>query len=217
MIIAVINQKGGVGKTTCAVNLASHFALAGQRVLLVDADLQASATRVSKARDIPPLFPVINRAMASMHKELPALAKKYDVTIIDGSPRVSDHAASVIMASDLVLMPVTPSALDIWATADTCELINKIRSNVKPSLQAAFVINQRKANTRVGRDIRDAVAQFEGVTLLKPMLHDRVIYAEAIGIGQGVMEVAPDGPAAKEVAALAACLMMFKTEKVEAA
>ena len=96
MIIGVLNQKGGVGKTTVATNLAAVCAKAGNRVLLVDADPQGSSMAWSSAREGEPLFPVISMAKPTLHKDLPELASDYDVVIIDGAPRVNDLGRAAI-------------------------------------------------------------------------------------------------------------------------
>src|SRR2546423_7253905 len=127
MIIGVLTQKGGVGKTTIAINPAAAFAGAGKRVLLVDADPQASALAWSAARVSPPLFPVVGMAKPTLHRDLPELARDYDVVIIDGAPRANELARAAILASDLIVIPVQPSPYDVWATADTVQLINEAK------------------------------------------------------------------------------------------
>ena len=115
MKIGLLNQKGGVGKTTLAVHIADAMARKKKRVLLVDADPQGSALDWAASRDGDPLFPVAGLPKPSIHKELPSLAEGYDRVIIDGPPRVYDVARAAIMASDLVLIPVQPSPYDVWA------------------------------------------------------------------------------------------------------
>jgi chromosome partitioning protein len=107
MIIGVLNQKGGVGKTTLSVNIAAALALSGKRTLLIDADPQGSALDWQSIRQGDTLFPVVGMAKPTLHKDVPELTSGYDHAIIDGPPRVNELARSAIMASDLV--PVQPS------------------------------------------------------------------------------------------------------------
>ena len=212
MIIGVLNQKGGVGKTTIAINLAATFAKSGLRVLLVDADPQGRALQWSAARDAEPLFPVVGMAKPSLHRDLPDIAKDYQVVIIDGAPRVNELGRAAILASDLVLIPVQPSPYDIWAAADTVSLIQEAQQ-FKSALKCAFVINRKIANTAIGRDVGEALAQFENVPVLKATLHQRVIYAESAGQGLAVIEAEPNSEAAREIAALSKDLTSTNEKK----
>ncbi|TBG08449.1 cobyrinic acid a,c-diamide synthase [Rhizobium leguminosarum] len=206
MIIGVLSQKGGVGKTTIAVNLAATFAKSGLRVLLVDADPQGSALQWSAARDAEPLFSVVGMAKATLHRELPDIAKDYQVVVIDGAPRVNELGRAAILASDVVLIPVQPSPYDIWAAAETVRLIQEAQQ-FKENLKGVFVINRKIANTAIGRDVAEALAQFDTIPVLPTALHQRVVYAESAGQGLAVLEVDPKGEAAREIAALAKHLM----------
>src|SRR3546814_17653828 len=108
MIVAFLNQKGGVGKTTLALHLAGARSARGRRVLVVDADPQASALDWADQRlreGLPRLFGVLGLARETLHKELPDLASETDNLIIDGPPRVAGIARSALLAADMVLIP----------------------------------------------------------------------------------------------------------------
>lgn len=201
MIIGVLNQKGGVGKTTIAVNLAVTFALSGRRVLLVDADPQGSALAWSSAREGEPLFPVIGMAKPTLHRDLPAVARDYDMVFIDGAPRVNDLGRAAIIASDLVIVPIQPSPYDVWAAVETVQLMREAQA-FRPDIKGAFVINRKIVNTAIGRDVIVALQAFTDFPVLPVSLAQRVLYAESAARGQGVQEVAPSSEAAREVSAL---------------
>lgn len=207
MIIGVLNQKGGVGKTTLSVNIAAALAHSGTRVLLIDADPQGSALDWSAAREGAPLFSVVGLPRASIHKEIGEIGKGYDHIVIDGPPRVTDLARSAIMASDVVLIPVQPSPYDIWAADEVVKLIQEA-AIYKEDLKSVFVVNRKITNTAIGRDVGDALAAYQ-LPVLATSVTQRVIYAEAAAQGKAVFEIDAQGPATTEIAALVAELMEY--------
>jgi len=210
MIIGVLNQKGGVGKTTLSVNLAASLAREGARVLLIDADPQGSAldwATARAARQDESLFAVAGFPRPAIHKDIARLAQGYDHVVIDGPPRVTDLARSAIMASDVVLIPVQPSPYDIWASSEVVALIEEARI-YKETLKSTFVVNRKIANTAIGRDVGEALATYP-VHVLKASVAQRVVFAEAVAQGQAIHEIDPDGPAAAEIEAVKTELMEF--------
>lgn len=199
-VISVLNQKGGVGKTTLAVHIATGFARLKNRVLLIDADPQGSALDWAAAREGEALFPVAGMPKNSIHKELPPLAKGYETVIIDGPPRVYDVAKSAIMASDLVLIPVQPSPYDVWSVKEIVDLLHEA-AVYKPFIKSLFVINRKITNTAIGRDVIQALSEYP-VPVLNTTVCQRVAFAESALRGQTVYEVDPEHPASKEIDSL---------------
>lgn len=201
MILSLLNQKGGVGKTTLSVNLADALASKTCRVLLVDADTQGSALAWSTVREKAPRFPVVGMPKATLHKDLPSLAADYDVVIIDGPPRSNDIARSAILAADLVLIPVQPSPVDVWATDETVKLVQEAQL-WREDIRAAFVLNRRIANTAIGRDVVD-VFKDQPFPVLDAAIAQRVAFAESFTKGLSALESEPFSTAAAEIKALA--------------
>ena len=199
-VIALLNQKGGVGKTTLSINIATGLAMAGLKVMLVDADPQGSALDWSAQRTNDLLFPVVGVPKPTLHREIPNLKKGFETIIIDGAPRTNELARSAIIASDLVLIPVQPSPFDVWAAQEIIDIINEAIIT-RPELKARFVINRRFPNTTLGAEVQDALKSFE-VPVLKSMVCNRTDFAKAAKDGLTPLETDPDGHAAQEIKAL---------------
>lgn len=203
MIIGILNQKGGVGKTSISTNLAWIYAHEGARVLLVDADPEAkNSTRWSSARQAEPLFPVIGMAKPTLHRDLPALARNYDITIIDGAPQLAEIGRSILLASRLVVIPVPPAIYDIWGAADTVAMVEEARV-FNENLKAVFAVNRKIGNSVIGRKVREALAA-HNIPVLETALMARNVYNEIGAHGLSVEEYDPKSPACGELRKLAA-------------
>ncbi len=200
MIIALLNQKGGVGKTTLAIHIAAGLAGRGHRVLLVDADQQGSALDWAASRQGDPLFPVVGMPKPTLHRDLPGLSGDYAYVVIDGPPRVYDVTRSAIMASDVVLVPVQPSPYDVWGVKEVVDLLSEAAA-FKPSLVSAFAINRKIVKTAIGRDVTEALSEHP-LPVLHSHICQRVAFAESAAQGQTVLEMEPDSLASREIQSL---------------
>ena len=204
-VVSLLNQKGGVGKTTLATNIAAALSAGQHRVLLIDADPQGSALDWSAARPTSAMFAVVGLPKETIHREIAKLGEGYDWVVIDGPPRVYPVAKSAIAASDMVVIPVQPSPYDVWAAKEIVDLITEVRV-IKEDLKAVFAVNRRIVGTAIGRDVTQALADYP-IPVLKASLSQRVGFAESAGAGMTVLETDPDGPAAKEVHRVVAEIM----------
>jgi chromosome partitioning protein len=199
-VIAVLNQKGGVGKTTIAVHLARALQLMGHETLLVDSDPQGSARDWAAAKSEQPLT-VIGLDRPTLDRDVKRLGCGGYV-VIDGAPQLKDMAASAIKAADLALIPVQPSPYDIWATADLVDLVKQRIEITDGRFRAVFVVSRVITGTKIGKEVFDVLAGY-GLPILKSAVSQRVIFAVSAASGDTAMDMEQAGAAAQEVKALA--------------
>ena len=180
-IVTITNQKGGCGKTTVAMGLAGTLGLKGYKVLVVDADLQATASRWACAAEEGQPFPATVTGLAAaggkLHREVKKYMGDYDYIIIDTPPAVESSAPqSALLISDLVIVPVIPSPADLWAAQGILAIIENAKV-VNEELEALLVPNM-VPNTVLGREALEALAEF-GLRVSDSSLGQRTAYREA--------------------------------------
>jgi chromosome partitioning protein len=199
MVISLVNQKGGVGKTTVAINLASGLALRGFSVLLVDSDPQGSVLQWHSIQN-QEFLEVERLAQRFDSAGFRKRTSKRDYVVIDAPPAISNITIDVLDATDLVLIPVGPSALDLWSSKRILDLLAKSR---KKGLRrkAKVLICRKIPGTRVGREAREAVDIY-GLDIVPVEISQRIAYVEAMTAGLSVLQYAPSSAAADEITAL---------------
>jgi chromosome partitioning protein len=211
MNLAVINQKGGVGKSTLATNLAAAAHLAGRRTLMLDLDRQGSGWDWFKARETGSRLDGLAVDRADRALDLPRfrkLSRGYDVVVCDGPPRLDDVARAAAVAVDVVLVPLQGGAFDWWASAETFALLDKadeVRAELnRPKVRRIFVLNGTR-NTKLHRHALEAIEGVGG-ELAPVVIGNRVAFAEAAIKGESVLTVRPKSLAAQEIRRLYAVL-----------
>ena len=212
-VIAVLNQKGGSGKTTIATHLARGLQLQGHSVLLVDSDQQGSA-RDWRAVDEDNPVPVIGLDRPTLDKDLKNVSDK-EFVVIDGSPQATNLALSAIKAADFVLIPVQPSPYDVWATSDLVDLVQQRIEMTDGKLKAAFVVSRAIQNTNIGKEVA-AVLQDYNLPVLDARIVQRVSYPNSASVGKTVFETeSAKSNAETEITQLVNEVKTFFDEEVE--
>ncbi len=196
MIISVVNQKGGVGKTTVAINLAAMLRRKNFNLVLLDTDPQGSATQWHDVEE--------NQAVEVIHHPEPVhqsdvdmLLQSYDHIVIDVPPAIGEISRSVLAVSNLVIVPLSPSPLDIWSCWGTLEMISEVKRD-NPDLKAQLLVSRKIPGTRVGREAREAMEVFE-TDIFDSELCQRVAYVDSMTSGVSVMQYAPGSKATREI------------------
>ena len=195
-VIAVLNTKGGSGKTTIATNLAHALQRDGTNVLLVDSDPQGSTRDWNEANG-GSIIPVVGLDRETLAKDLQGISAGYDWIVIDGAPQVAKLSVAAVKAADLVLIPVQPSPYDIWACADLVDIIAARREVTDGKPLAVFAISRAIKNTKLGAEIAKALEEYN-LPVLKAGTTQRVAYPTTAAEGFTVFSD-PHSDAAKEI------------------
>lgn len=183
-VISILNQKGGVGKTTLASNLGMAFSKINKSVLLVDSDPQGSLRDWNNAND-GKILPVIGLDRETLASDLEAVKKNHDIIIIDGAPQSAKLASAAVKSADIILIPVTPSPYDVWACSDLVEIIKARHEVTEGNPPSFFVISRARKNTKLSGELANALQDY-GLNTLKERTSHRETYAQTASEGKTV-------------------------------
>ncbi|MBK8175612.1 MAG: ParA family protein [Rhodospirillales bacterium] len=200
-VLTIAQQKGGAGKTTLTAQIAVAFAAAGRRVALIDVDPQASLSRWYKVRTerpsdgLPPL--TLSEVPGwKLATEIDRLKHSSDLLLIDSPPHAETEAKVAVRCAALVLVPVQPSPMDLWATAPTVALAKAA------SVPILVVLNRVQARSKLVETARKRLAE-DGLPVARTALGNRMPFAASMLEGRSVVEASPKSVAASEIRSLA--------------
>lgn len=205
MIIAIANGKGGVGKSTIAINLAGALARRSEKVLLVDADPQRSVIKWFGARGDQPAGRLIHENLeatpkpwtdADLRNGLRHEARGFAFTIIDCGPANGRIERAALAGADFAIIPVTPSPYDIRSTSETLDML-AAGKKAGIRIESWLLISRKIVGTNLGHEVRDALRDFK-LPILRTEISQRIGLCEAGIVGQTIHEYAPHSQAAGE-------------------
>lgn len=200
-IVAVVNVKGGTGKTTTAVNLSIMRASRGRDVMVVDTDPEGSASFALAIRGENGVLPRVSNVQKfgrGLAAELQAMATKYDDLIIDAGGKSNDEIKGALIVADIALIPMQVSQLDLWALVRMSELVQDAKVN-NPNLDAAILLNRASTNPSVKDEEAaiDLLKDFPDFRLCSTVLRDRTSIRRSIVSGLSISEYSPADPKAR--------------------
>lgn len=188
LIISVLNLKGGSGKSTISTNLAVAYRLGGKRVILVDTDPQGTSIRWAGERpeDKVKLSVIAIPDAKALRKQVKEFVDDYDIMILDGAPQLDLISTTSIAISNIVLIPVSPSPYDVWATENIVQRV-LTAMEINGDLKAFFIINRDNPKTILSKETKEALDNL-GLPTLNTHLHNRIAYADSALNGLSVLE-----------------------------
>jgi chromosome partitioning protein len=210
MIISLLQEKGGSGKTTISTNVATVIKSFGQRVLLVDTDPQGSARDWHELNNGLTLD-VVGLDRLTIDNDIHNFIPHYDYIFIDGAPHLKDTALKmaikIIRFSDAILIPVQPSPYDVLASSSLVSLVKERQAITGGELKAAFIISRRIGNSKLGREVSKVLADYN-LPILSGGTYNRISYPETAAKGLTVFN-SSDGQARNEIIELATSILEF--------
>ncbi|TWO29117.1 AAA family ATPase [Campylobacter lanienae] len=197
MIISIVNEKGGSGKTTLSLNLSARIAIDGDKTLLIDADPQNSTSVFCEnrfANGIEPLFSTMSKTGESLGSDLKLIKSNFDSIIIDTGGRDSKEMRKAILYSDVVIIPTIASSLDTKVINYMVEIV-KSAKDFNENLLTYIVVNKATTNKFLSNELdmlrselNDIIGENQDIFLLNHQISERVAYKRAINSGLSISE-----------------------------
>lgn len=189
MLIGILNRKGGCGKSTTAVHLAYWLVQRKQSVIVIDSDGQTSSSQWLAKLNLPSL--VVNDP-DDLFDQIALYSGQYESVIVDSPAVLGETAKAVLLSVDFALVPVQPSNLDLLATKDIVRLVNQAQKIRKGTPKAAMFLSRASKGTVLLREAQEVLSQTQGLTLLKQVIYQRQVIADAPGQSATVFNMSGD-------------------------
>jgi chromosome partitioning protein len=215
MILTVGNTKGGVGKTTLAVNIAIARSILGSDVLLIDGDEQKTALTFTELRNSQlgnAGYTAVSLHGAAIRTQVRQLAPKYTDIVIDVGGRDTGSLRAALTVTNTLIIPVQPRSFDIWAMDQMADLVREARE-INPEMRAVMLLNAADAQGHDNQDAALALQETEGIELLEMAIGRRKAFPNAASAGKAILEQSPKDP--KAVEELTALLQVIYSAKRE--
>lgn len=206
MVISFNSIKGGVGKSTLAVNFAAWLVREGHDVLLIDGDEQETASDFTAWREQTlghTGFTLVNMTGANLRKQVESMRSKYDHIVIDTGGRDTTSQRAALSVADIAMIPFAPRSFDLWTINKVIEIIDEIQAiRTEPLIPYAF-LSRADIRSSDNREVAQALASFEQLNFLPFLICNRKAFSNAAGVGLAVFETeTPDLKAVAEINAL---------------
>ena len=192
MIVLIGSRKGGCGKSTLSVNLATQLVCDGFDVALLDADQQGTTSNWVADRNALALLPLVNcvRSFGNISAAVLDLASRHEHVIADAAARDSQELRTGMGVADLLLVPCRPSQADLDTLSHMHQVIKQAKS-INPKLKAKMALTMASTNPRVSEaeEARQYAVNYPHIEVLAHVVHDRKVYRDALSLGKGVVEM----------------------------